>query len=106
MTHGATLTPDCTEVLASIVKGEAYLKADSAQENRPGGKALIGLPLIKAGADTDHPLITATVEEIRKNMATGKISFQHPIYRYGHFCDIPVVTGQNQLKITMTPQKT
>ena len=81
--YGAGLTPDSPEVLASVAKGVAYLNASGAQESRAGGKALIGLALIKAGADADHPLIGAAVEEIRKNMTAGKISFQHPIYDIG-----------------------
>ena len=82
-TYGAGLTPDSPEVLTSVARGVAYLNANGAQESRVGGKALIGLALIKAGADTDHPLIVAAVEAIRKNMTTGKISFQHPIYDIG-----------------------
>ena len=81
--QGAGLTPDSPEVRASVMRGVAYLNANGAQENRPGGKALIGLALIKAGADPDHPLINAAVAEIRKNLTPGKISFQYPIYDMG-----------------------
>ena len=81
--HGAGLTPDSPEVLASVARGVAYLNTNGTQENRVGGKALIGLALIKVGADPDHPLINAAVEEIRKNLTSGKISFQYPIYDIG-----------------------
>ncbi len=81
--YGAGLTPDSPEVLASVAKGVAYLKNAGGQENRAGGKALIGLALIKAGVETDHPLILAAVEAIRKNMTSDKISFQYPIYDIG-----------------------
>ena len=81
--HGAGLTPDSPEVLASVAKGVRYLNASGAQETRPGGRALMGLALIKAGADADHPLIQAAVGEIRKNLTAGKISFPYPIYDIG-----------------------
>ncbi len=81
--HGAGLTPDSPEVLASVARGVGYLNAQGASEIRAGGKALIGLALIKAGAEPDHPLIQAAVEEIRKKLTSEKISFGNPIYDIG-----------------------
>ena len=103
LAYGAVgLTPDSPEVLAAVAKGVRYLNANGAQENRAGGKALIGLALIKAGADTDHPLIHAAVEEIRKNLTAGKISFATPIYDIGisamFLAELDPVLYENELK--------
>ena len=99
---GAGLTPDSPEVLASVAKGVAYLNANGAQENRAGGKALIGLALLKAGADTNHPLIMDAVREIRKNMTPGKVSYPYPIYEIGisamFLSDLDPVLYANELR--------
>ncbi|MCL2304531.1 MAG: HEAT repeat domain-containing protein [Planctomycetaceae bacterium] len=100
--YGAGLTPNSPEVLASVAKGVAYLNANGAQEHRTGGKALIGLALLKAGEDADHPLIQAAVAEIRKKMTPEKISFQYPIYEIGisamFLSELDPVLYQNELR--------
>jgi hypothetical protein len=69
-THGHT--PESEEVQALLKKAIAFL--DGADHSRPGGRALIGYALLKAGIDPKHPKIRAAVSEARRLAATVRRS--------------------------------
>ncbi|MGL6193774.1 MAG: hypothetical protein ACRC2T_03020 [Thermoguttaceae bacterium] len=77
------LTPQSPQVQASVARAVSYLEKNGAQENRTGGKALIGLALIKAGVRHDHPLVVAAVGDIRQKLNTPGMAFTSPIYDIG-----------------------
>jgi len=54
------VTPESPEVRAVLKKAFKYL--DTAQENRVGGKCLIGLAYLKDGADEKHPKVVEAVK--------------------------------------------
>lgn len=62
---GAPLTADSPEVKDAIEKAIKFLESDAAGENRLGAKALVGLTLLKAGREADHPRITQAVAAIQ-----------------------------------------
>ena len=66
-------TPESPEVKAAIERGLAYLEKVGAQENRLGGKCLIGLCFWKNKRPIEHPLIQAAIKMCRdeaRNAAT------------------------------------
>ncbi len=83
VSRGATrLTPTSPEVKASVAKAVEYLEKNGDKEKRTGGKALIGLALLKAGADPNHPLIVDAVRDVQR-CVPGIIRFSYPIYALG-----------------------
>ncbi len=60
------LMPKSPEVQACVVRAIKYLESnEAAQEQRPGGKALIGLALVKNGAPPNHPRAMEAVRALR-----------------------------------------
>ncbi len=60
------LTPESPEVRSAVAKGIRFLESPQAEESRLGGKALVGLALIKNGARTDHPKIQSAIKAIQQ----------------------------------------
>jgi len=59
-------TPESPEVQQAVAKAIEFLESDAAaEEHRIGGRALIGLALLKHGADPDHRRVGEAVERIR-----------------------------------------
>ncbi len=56
----AGFTPESPEVRAMVKNGLKYL--ETASDDRPGGKALIGLAFFKDGAGEDHPRVKEGIE--------------------------------------------
>src|SRR4051812_15550956 len=53
------VTPDSSEVKAMVAKGLTFL--ETADDERLGGKCLIGLSFFKAGKPANHPKIVAAI---------------------------------------------
>lgn len=64
--RAANLTPESSEVQAAVRRAVRYLESDEAKGGSTGQRALVGLALLKSGANVDHPRITAGVEAIEK----------------------------------------
>lgn len=77
------LTPQSPEIQEAVKKGIAFLEKNGAAENRQGGQALIGMAVLKSGADAEHPLIRRAVEAIRKSISSSKVEMSDPIYSVG-----------------------
>ena len=60
------LSPDSPEVQAAVAKAIRFLESERVQESRLGGKALVGLALIKNGSGPDHPKIRAAIKAIQE----------------------------------------
>jgi len=59
-------TPESPEVQQAIARAVKFLESDAAsEENRVGGRALVGLALLKHGVAPDHPRVGQAVERIR-----------------------------------------
>lgn len=58
-------TPKSPEVQRLISRAIEFLKSDRATDNRPGGKALIGLALLKNGAGEQDPKVVEAVNAIQ-----------------------------------------
>jgi len=59
-------TPESPEVQRAVAKAVKFLESDAAaEENRIGGRALVGLALLKHGAAPDHRRVGEAVERIR-----------------------------------------
>ena len=71
--HG--LDPSSPSVRAAIGKGVAFLETEEGVERRVGGKALVGLALLKAGKSPTHPRIQEAAAGIRKELAKSKVHF-------------------------------
>jgi len=72
-------TPDSPEVKRAVARAVSYLASDAAGEARPGGKALIGLALLKSGAGAEHPRVVEAVGAVRGvlgNCDPKKVSFE------------------------------
>ena len=61
------LTPESPEVKQAIAKAVSFLGSAGGKEGRTGGKALVGLALLKAGSAPDHPRIVEAVQAIRND---------------------------------------
>ncbi len=75
----AGLAPDSPEVVKAIGQGLLFLETGSEKESRMGGHALVGLAMIKHGANREHPLIKRAVATIRNTLGERdpeKLSFR------------------------------
>lgn len=61
----AGLTPDSPEVQTAIRKAVKFLESDAANDGRLGARALVGLVLLKNGANHEHPKIAQAVAAIQ-----------------------------------------
>jgi hypothetical protein len=73
--------PDSPLVKAAIEKGLAYLDVNT--HTRMGGKALMGLTMVKAGRDREDPVIKAGVEAVKRACANGPDNQNDGIYDTG-----------------------
>lgn len=73
--------PDSPQVKAAIEKGLAYLDANT--HTRMGGKALMGLTMVKAGRDREDPAIKAGIEAVKRVCNNGPESVNDGIYDTG-----------------------
>lgn len=64
----AKLSSDSPEVQRAIKRAIKFLESDTATDERLGAKALVGLALLKAGADPKHPKIVEAAESIQKKV--------------------------------------
>jgi hypothetical protein len=74
----AASTPDSPEVKRAVTRAVSFLESDAAAESRPGGKALIGLALLKSGAGAAHPQVVeavGAVQGVLGNCDPNKVSF-------------------------------
>lgn len=70
--HGAAaFTPNSPEVKRAVAKAVEFLESDTAGDNRLGAKALVGLALLKSGAEPDHPKVVDAVSAIQATVAGG-----------------------------------
>ena len=67
---GQGYTPESPEVLAAVGRAIKFLQKDTT-ERRIGGRALMGLALVKGGADLNDPLIKGAADELAKAVASG-----------------------------------
>jgi len=63
-------TPDSPEVKKCVDQAVKFL--ETADEHRPGGKALVGLALLKYGKTKGHPQVKEAVETIRRQLGQMK----------------------------------
>lgn len=68
---GGKYTPESPEVEAAVQRAIKFLQQDKI-EIRLGGKALMGLALIKAGVDHNDAKIKEAADELAKAVATGR----------------------------------
>jgi len=76
-------TPDSPEVRAAVAKAVQYLESYAGTDDRMGGKALIGLAVLKAGASEGHPRIREAVAAIQKEVrpsASGSSLWYERLY--------------------------
>lgn len=77
-------TPKSPEVLSAVNRASLYLQKEGARESRLGGRALISMAMVKAGARDDHPFVRQTVQDIQKAIASdGTVSITDHIYTAG-----------------------
>jgi hypothetical protein len=67
----AALTPESPEVQQAIRNGLKFLESAAAEDGRAGARALVGLALLKNGAEPKHPKIVAAAETIQRTL--GKL---------------------------------
>lgn len=77
------LTPESAEVLNAVKKGVGYLSLASTQDSRLGGKALIGLAILKATEDPKHPQVLRQAEQIKQLMSQYPDLKSQDIYSLG-----------------------
>ncbi len=70
--QAAKLTPDSPEVQRAIKRAIKFLESDAAVDERLGAKALVGLALLKSGADPKHPKIQAAAQAIQAKARSGE----------------------------------
>ena len=68
---GGKFTSESPEVEAAVARGIKFLRQDKT-ETRLGGKALMGLALVKAGVDHNDAKIKEAADELAKAVATGR----------------------------------
>ena len=69
LVHAAALTPDSPEVQTAIRKAVKYLESDEAKAGSAGMRALVGLALLKSGADVDDARVQACLSTIQGRFA-------------------------------------
>lgn len=74
-------TPDSPEVKKLIDKAVKYL--DTADDNRLGGKCLIGMVFLKLGEKDDHPKVKAAVEACKQACAKAAEAIKEDVYSTG-----------------------
>lgn len=67
MAGAGEFLPDSPEVKQLIAKGMAFL--EKSTERRPGGEALAGLAMLKAGAPPTHPRVQQSLATVREQLA-------------------------------------
>jgi hypothetical protein len=65
----AALTPESPEVKRAVAKAVAFLESDAANDVKLGARALVGLVMLKNGADATHPKVKAAAEAIVHEVA-------------------------------------
>jgi hypothetical protein len=75
------VTPESPEVKAVLAKAFKYL--ETADDNRLGGKCLIGMAFLKNGADEQHPKIKAAVDACVASTRGTAEAIQQDIYSTG-----------------------
>jgi hypothetical protein len=65
------LTPESPEVQKAIGKAIAFLESDKGVHDRVGGKALVGLTMLKYGSNPNHPRVAQAVEAIKAAINTN-----------------------------------
>ncbi len=65
-----SLTTKSPEVLQAIDRGIKYLESDGAQDDKVGAQALIGIALLKNGAQPDHPKVLKVLAAVEKAFAS------------------------------------
>lgn len=58
-------TPKSPEVKRAVARAITFLESDAVTDRRTGGKALIGLAMLKNGAGAEHPKVVEAVNAIR-----------------------------------------
>lgn len=68
---GGKFSPESPEIEAAVQRAVKFLQQDKV-ENRLGGKALMGLALVKAGVDHNDAKIREAADELANAVATGR----------------------------------
>jgi hypothetical protein len=66
------LSPQDPSVRAAISRAVRFLESEKGKDARVGAKALVGLALLKSGADRSHPLVQEAAAGIRKSLSVSK----------------------------------
>ena len=64
----AGFTPESPEVSQAVAKGIKFLESDGASDTRLGAQALVGMALLKHGADATHPKVVQAASAIRNRV--------------------------------------
>ena len=78
------LTPESAQVMAAVDRAVAYLETQN--DPREGAQALVGLALLKARRDMDHPKVAEAVRAVNKfvnNLVAGTTFEEKFIYQAG-----------------------
>lgn len=70
--RAAKVTADSPEVQRAIKRAIKFLESDAAVDERLGAKALVGLALLKSGADPKHPKIQNGAQSIQQKARSGE----------------------------------
>jgi hypothetical protein len=68
----AKITADSPEVQRAIKRAMKFLESDAANDERLGAKALVGLALLKGGADPKHPKIQGAAQSMQQRVRSGE----------------------------------
>jgi hypothetical protein len=66
--RATALTPESPEVRRMVDRAIAFLESDAADDTRLGARALVGLALLKNGAEADHPKVVRAAEAIQRSV--------------------------------------
>ena len=78
-------TPESPEVKQSVARAIKYLESDAANDSRLGARALVGMALLKHGADETHPRVVQAAAAIQRavNNAADPAQLGLDIYSSG-----------------------
>lgn len=106
---GVELTPESPEIQKAVARGIEFLGSPSAKDSRLGGKALIGLAILKATGEAKHPQIDRQAKEMVAMLEGAKSLESHDIYSLGiaiiFFANLDGMTYRPQLETLLAELK-
>ncbi|NLS97290.1 MAG: hypothetical protein GXX96_34560 [Planctomycetaceae bacterium] len=69
------LSPQDPSVKAAVSRAVRFLESDKGKDARVGAKAVVGLALLKSGANRSHPLVQEAIAGIRESLNVSTPQF-------------------------------